>query len=110
MEGGIGDQPTNGLAPLPRGLLIGAIFAFCAVVWWVGLLALSERDSLKWLSLPANTGLIVILLAGYLLGIVRVVPQPTRRLGIGILTGLTLTFPTLVILTIFLALAINCCQ
>ena len=110
MEQGTRDQRTNGMAPLPRGLLIGAIFAFCAVAWWVILLALSERDSLQWLSVPATTGLLVILVAGYLVGLVRVVRRPTRRLGIGILTGLTLTAPTLVILTILLALAINCCQ
>ena len=70
MEEGIGDQPTKRHgAPMPRGLLIGATFASCAVASWVLLLALSERDSLRWLSVPANTGLIAILVGGYVLAI-----------------------------------------
>ena len=110
MEQGIGDQPTNGMTPMTRGLLIGAIFALAAVAWWVLVLELTELESLRWLSVVATTGLIVILVAGCVVGLVRVARQPSRRLGIGILTGLTLTAPLLVFLTILLALAINCCQ
>jgi hypothetical protein len=79
VEQGIRDQPTSGMAPMPHGLLIGALFASSAVAWWVFLLALTERDGLRWLSVPANTGLIALLVAGYLLGIVRVLRRPTHR-------------------------------
>jgi len=78
MEQGIGDQPTNGMAPMSRGLLIGAIFAFSAVAWWVLVLALTELESLKWLSVFATTGLIVLLVSGCVVGLVRVVRHVSR--------------------------------
>ena len=110
MEQGIRDQPADGVDRLPRGGLIGAIFAFCDVALWVILLSLAELDSLQWLSVLATPVMFVLLAVGYIAGLNAAVRRPTRRLGIGILIGLTLTFPALVFLTILLALAINCCQ
>ncbi len=106
MEQGIRDQPAGGVDRFPRGVLIGAILAVCAVAWWVTLLALSELDSLQWLSVLATAGMFALLAVGYIAGLKAALRRPTRRLGIGILSGLTLIFPASVFLTFLLAFAI----
>jgi hypothetical protein len=89
---------------LPRGLLIGAIVASGAVALWFVLEWTEVGD-------PGEIAVLVaVVVAGYLAGVVAAVRRPTRRLGFGILIGLTLTIPALLILTVGVGMAIFCCQ
>lgn len=81
MEQGIRDQPASGLGPLPRGFVMGGLFAVCAVAVWVIVLVLaSALDNLWWLLDLVFPGLMIAILAvGYLLGLAAAIHRPTRR-------------------------------
>lgn len=100
MEHGLRDQPTNGMSPMRRGILIGASFGCCAVAAWF-VLESSEVGGPR-----VETAIVV---AGYLVGLVAAVPRPTRRLGFGILIGVTLPY-ALLILLIGVGMAMFCCR
>ena len=92
------------MSPLRRGVLIGAIFAAGFVGSWFVLERSGVGD-------PVEIAiLVVIIVVGYLAGLVAAVRRPTRRLGFGILMGLTLTVPALFIVTVAIPMAMFCCQ
>ena len=100
MDQGTSDQPASGVGPLARGFWIGAIFAACGVATgWI--LAFLADDALKgaWLSLHIEEAVIAILVVGYLAGLVATMRRPTRRLGVGILIGVTIAFPVSLVLS-----------
>ena len=90
MEQGISDQPASGVDPLARGFWNGAILAACVLAtgWILVILA------------DVEVALIAIpVVVGYLAGLVAAMRRPTRRLGFGMLIGLTLAFPVLWVLS-----------
>ncbi len=81
---------------MARGFWIGALFAAGAVASWpILLLAIDTQWSNNLLP-----GLIIaILVTGYLAGLAAAIKRPTRRLGVGILIGVTVASPVLFMLT-----------
>jgi len=99
MEQGIPDQPANGMSPLARGFWIGAICAAGAVVSWPILEGLSYALDSQWL-MDHRLGLMIALpVVAYLAGLAAAIKRPTRCLGLGILIGVTVTFPVVFMLT-----------
>ena len=90
MEQGASDQPTNGVEPLARGFWNGVIFAACAVPtgWILAVLADIEGAMIA-----------IPFVIAYLAGLVAAITRPTRRLGFGMLIGLTFALPVLWVLS-----------
>jgi hypothetical protein len=106
MEKEASDQPASGTAaaiadagPLGRGIWIGAIFAAGAVASWPIMWALGYVLDSTWLSNLAAGSIIAIFAIGYLAGLAAAIKRPTRRLGLGILIGVTVAAPVLFMLT-----------
>jgi hypothetical protein len=87
------------MSPLRRGILVGAAFGACAVVVWFVL----ESSGIG--SPEVEIAIVVV---GYLVGLVAAIRRQTRRLGLGILIGLTAPF-VLLILFIAVGMAMFCC-
>jgi len=99
MEQGIKDHPRAVWSPLERGFWVGTAFAVVAVASWPILWALGYLlDSTWWANLAAAS-IIAILVIGYLTGVATAINRPTRRLGLGILIGVTVAAPVLFALT-----------
>jgi hypothetical protein len=82
--------------PLRRGFLVGGILAICAVVSDANYVLANRAAGSPSMSSSERVYLwltISTLAVGYLAGIVAAFREPTRRLGMGMLLGLTLTFP-----------------
>ena len=92
MEQGIRDQPAVGME---RGFWIGAIFAAGAVVSWPILDRMSYALDYWWSPNQAAGSMIAILVIGCLAGLAAAIKRSTRRLGLGILIGVSVAFPVL---------------
>ena len=96
MAQGTSEQPASGVGTLARGFWIGALFAACAMASWpILVLAIDTPWSIN--LVPGS--LIAILVIGYLAGLAAAIRRPTRRLGLGILIGVTVAAPVLFMLT-----------
>ena len=95
MWGGDDYQPVSGGGPQARGFWIGAIFAACAMASWPILLAINT----PWSNNLVPGSMFAILVIGYLAGLAAAIKRPTRRLGLGILIGVTVASPVLFMLT-----------
>jgi hypothetical protein len=94
MEHGTEDWPADGSDRLPLGFLMGALFAVCLVVSEMIVLGLARAGDVAWsFQEMVFYGMFGVVAVGYLVGLAAALHQPTRRLGFGILIGLTLTFP-----------------
>ena len=107
MEKGASDQPASGIAaaitnasPLRRGFWVGAIFAAGAVASAPILEALSYTLDRPGLDDRILGSMLAILVIGYLAGLATATKRQTRHLGLGILVGVTVAFPALVMLSV----------
>ena len=82
--------------PLERGFLIGTAFAAGAVASWP---ILWYAIDTPWSNNLAPGSIIAILVIGYLAGLAAAIKRPTRRLGLGILIGVSVASPVLFLLT-----------
>ena len=100
MEHVIRDHPRAVRGPLERGFWIGALIAAGAVASWLILFLVIDVPDGTSLFDPILAGPgIVILVVGYLTGLAAAIKRPTRRLGLGILIGVTVASPVLFMLT-----------
>ena len=99
MEQGIKDATRAVWGPLERGFWIGTAFAAGAVATWPILDRLSYALDYWWSPNQAAGSMIAILVIGYLTGLAAAIKRPTRRLGLGILIGVSVAFPVLFLLT-----------
>ena len=79
-----------------RGFLVGTVFAVCAELSLVVMVVLNRAATSPTWTFPQRlfVGLTVALLvAGYLCGLTAACYRPLRRLGAGILLGLTIMLP-----------------
>ena len=86
----------GGAGPLARGFWIGAIFAACAAASWPIMWFAIDTP---WSNNLVPGSIIAILVIGYLAGLSAAIKRPTRRLGLGILIGVTVASPVLFMLT-----------
>ncbi len=71
----------------------------CLVVSEMSTLGLARAGAVSWpFQELAFYAMFVLLAVGYLVGLALALPRPTRRLGFGMLIGLTLTFPVTILL------------
>jgi hypothetical protein len=97
MEHGIRDQPTDGMG---HGFITGAFLAAGAVASWLILFSLIDVPGSTSVFAPILAGPgIVILVIGYLAGLAAATKRSTRRLGFGIVIGVTVAAPVLFMFT-----------
>ncbi len=76
---------------MEQGLRDGAIFAACVVATGWILVVLADIE-VALIAIPV--------VVGYLAGLIAAIRRPTRRLGFGMLIGLSLAFPVLWVLSV----------